>query len=85
MDPCEFKASLVYRVSSRIARAILRNSVLKNKKREKENTVSAKFRSTPCLGISSQEKQLQLKNCLQGGEEATGVERTTRMLASGLC
>jgi hypothetical protein len=32
----EFKTSLVYRVSSRIARAIQRNSVSK-KKRKKEN------------------------------------------------
>ena len=33
MDFCEFKASLIYRVSTRTARAILRNPVLKNKTR----------------------------------------------------
>jgi hypothetical protein len=32
----EFKASLVYKVSSRIARAIQRNLVLKKNKRKKE-------------------------------------------------
>jgi hypothetical protein len=32
----EFKASLVYRVSSRTARAIQRNSVLKNQKKKKK-------------------------------------------------
>jgi hypothetical protein len=32
----EFKASLVYRVSSRTARAVQRNSVLKEKKKKKE-------------------------------------------------
>jgi hypothetical protein len=32
----EFKASLVYRVSSRIARATQRNSVLKNQKEKKK-------------------------------------------------
>ena len=31
MDLCEFKGSLVYKVNSRTARAIQRNSVLKNK------------------------------------------------------
>ena len=35
----EFEASLVYKVNSRTARAIQRNSVLKNqKKKEKEKT-----------------------------------------------
>jgi hypothetical protein len=32
----EFKTSLVYRVSSRTARAIQRNPVLKNKKKQKK-------------------------------------------------
>jgi hypothetical protein len=32
----EFKASLVYKMSSRTARAILRNPVLKNKQKKKE-------------------------------------------------
>jgi hypothetical protein len=32
----EFETSLVYRVSSRTARAIQRNPVLKNQKRERE-------------------------------------------------
>jgi hypothetical protein len=34
----EFKASLVYRVSSRIARAIQRNPVLKNKTKQTKKT-----------------------------------------------
>lgn len=38
-DLCEFQASLVYRVSSRTARATQRNPVLKNK-RESEHTDS---------------------------------------------
>jgi hypothetical protein len=33
----EFEASLVYRVSSRTARAIQRNPVLKNKTKQKQN------------------------------------------------
>jgi hypothetical protein len=33
----EFKASLVYKVSSRIARAIQRNPVLKNKNKKQTN------------------------------------------------
>jgi hypothetical protein len=37
----EFKASLVYRVSSRTARATERNLVLKNKK-QKTKTITAK-------------------------------------------
>ena len=36
-DLCEFKASLVYRVSARIgSKATLRNPVLRNEKRKKE-------------------------------------------------
>ena len=35
-DLYEFQASLVYRASSRTAKAIQRNSVLKNKKMKKE-------------------------------------------------
>jgi hypothetical protein len=35
VDLCEFEASLVYRVSSRIARATQRNPVLKNKTKQK--------------------------------------------------
>jgi hypothetical protein len=35
-DLCEFKASLVYRESSRTARVTQRNPVLKNKKKEKK-------------------------------------------------
>ena len=34
MDLCEFEASLVYRSSSRTARATLRNLILKRKKKE---------------------------------------------------
>lgn len=34
VDLCESKASLVYRISSRIARDRQRNSVLKNKNRK---------------------------------------------------
>ena len=36
-DFCEFKASLVYRVSSRTARDTQRNSVLKNKQTQNDN------------------------------------------------
>jgi hypothetical protein len=36
----EFKASLVYKVSSRTARAIQRKPVTKNKKRERERETS---------------------------------------------
>jgi hypothetical protein len=41
----EFKATLVYRVSSRIARAIQRNPVLKNqKKKEKKKKEKPKIK-----------------------------------------
>jgi hypothetical protein len=36
VDFCEFKASLVYRVSSRIARATQKNPVSKKKKKSKQ-------------------------------------------------
>ena len=36
VELCEFEASLVYRVSSRIARATQRNPVLRKKKKEKK-------------------------------------------------
>ena len=42
----EIKASLVYRVSSRTARAIQRNLVLKNKKQKTEN----KTKQNPSAG-----------------------------------
>ena len=38
MDFCEFEASLVYRVSSRTARATQRNPVLKGKKNNQNQT-----------------------------------------------
>jgi hypothetical protein len=38
----EFEASLVYRVSSRIARATQRNPVLKNKKQKQNKTKNKK-------------------------------------------
>jgi hypothetical protein len=38
VDLCEFKASLVYRVSSRIARATQRNLVLKTNKQANKQT-----------------------------------------------
>jgi hypothetical protein len=40
----EFKASLVYRVSSRIARAIQRNPVSKNKQTNKNKTKQRTYR-----------------------------------------
>jgi hypothetical protein len=36
VDLCEFEASLVYKASSRIAKAVQRNPVLKNKGRERD-------------------------------------------------
>jgi hypothetical protein len=43
MDLCEFEASLVYRVSSRTARATWRNPVLKNKNKKQTNKHKAVF------------------------------------------
>jgi hypothetical protein len=56
----EFKASLVYKVSSRIARAIQRNPVSKNskKKKKKEWTVINDEKGAPCVlneGLGLQE------------------------------
>jgi hypothetical protein len=41
MDLCEFEASLVYRVSSRTARAIQRNPVSKKKKKKKKERTNS--------------------------------------------
>ena len=41
-DLCEFKASLVYIVSSKTARAIQRNQVLKNKQTNKKVPLGVK-------------------------------------------
>jgi hypothetical protein len=43
----EFEASLVYRVSSRTARAIQRNPVLKNQKNKKKKKKKKKKGKTP--------------------------------------
>jgi hypothetical protein len=43
----EFQASLVYKVSSRTARAIQRNSVSKNKKKEKKKKEESTLRAAP--------------------------------------
>jgi hypothetical protein len=40
----EFEASLVYKVSSRIARATQRNPVSKNQKKKKKKNLKKKFR-----------------------------------------
>jgi hypothetical protein len=40
----EFEASLVYKVSSRTARAIQRNPVSKNKTKKQEKTKTKKFK-----------------------------------------
>jgi hypothetical protein len=37
----EFEASLVYRMSSRIARATQRNPVLKNQKKKKKDNINS--------------------------------------------
>jgi hypothetical protein len=42
----EFEASLVYRVSSRTARATQRNPVLKNQKKEKRKRVHNSMKNT---------------------------------------
>ena len=50
---CEFEASLVYRVSSRIARAIQRNSVLRkvqSKEKQKEGKNILMLTSISCMG-----------------------------------
>ena len=67
----EFKASLVYRVSSRTARATQRNPVFKNKERErkrkgkkrKENLV---FKHPKVRASSKQPKQQQISNVCLG-------------------
>jgi hypothetical protein len=44
----EFEASLVYKVSSRTARAIQRNPVSKNQKKKEEEKEKEKKRKIPC-------------------------------------
>ena len=54
MDLCEFKARLVYRVSSRTVKATQRNTVLKtnnNNKREKAKTNKQKIKKDLHVGI----------------------------------
>jgi hypothetical protein len=43
----EFEASLVYRVSSRTAKATQRNPVLKNQKKKKKKCLCAMYDSIP--------------------------------------
>jgi hypothetical protein len=45
----EFEASLVYRVSSRTARAIQRNPVSKNKKQQQQQKKNGRFSSIMLL------------------------------------
>jgi hypothetical protein len=50
VDPCEFKASLVYRSSSRIVRAMERNSVSRKKQKTKHKTNKQKKKIRRCVG-----------------------------------
>ena len=52
VDVCEFKASLVYRVSSRTTRATWRNPVLKNKQTNKKTKTNKKNRKEVKGGLS---------------------------------
>jgi len=64
---CEFKASLVYRVSSRTAKATQRNPVLKGKKkkkRNKENIKRKKFNKEGLMHILSSGKNNIEYSCL---------------------
>jgi hypothetical protein len=45
----EFKDSLVYRVSSRTARATQRNLVLKNKNKNKKDLITTKLKTTEAI------------------------------------
>jgi hypothetical protein len=47
----EFKASLVYKVSSRTARAIQRNLVLKKEKKKKRKSKKKELKSRTQLGL----------------------------------
>jgi hypothetical protein len=47
----EFKASLVYRVSSRTARATQRNPVLKNQKKKKEKKRNSSSGASPIFAV----------------------------------
>jgi hypothetical protein len=60
VDFCEFKASLVYRMSSRTARALQRNPVLKNKtkqnktkKKKKEKIIIQEETRVQCFLLRS--------------------------------
>jgi hypothetical protein len=53
----KFKASLVYKVSSRTARAIQRNPVSKNKTKQKENKQKKKRRNLNSTFKSSKTKR----------------------------
>ena len=51
MDLCEFKASLVYRVSFRITRATQRNPVLKNRGKEKKKELKGRWTRTQAADL----------------------------------
>jgi hypothetical protein len=71
----EFKASLVYRVSSRTARAIQRNPVLKNKKQKTKHTKKKKRKEKKKTNTSgSAGRRLQG----QGGAEPPGPVKVSK-------
>ena len=75
-DICEFKASLVYKVNSSIARVTQRNPVLKTQTKPNENCLCAKF-SKFCLTESELEPlELRLEGpCFKDSQVLT-VGRT---------
>jgi hypothetical protein len=78
----EFEASLVYRVSSRTARAIQRNPVSKNQKKKKEKKEK---KCTDRTGETDQplKARLETKNYFSGNIRETG-DRQGEISAVGL-
>ena len=89
MDLCEFKVSLVYRVSSRIARATQRNPVSKNQKPNqnkpkqksvRENRASKLQTVQPRGRVMGEERSPDSENALHTREGRPGLwERKQKM------
>jgi hypothetical protein len=69
----EFEASLVYKVSSRTARAIQRNPVSKNQKKKKERERERKKKRESAE--KGKERQVHWDSCTKAGCRDTGEGR----------
>jgi hypothetical protein len=75
----EFKASLVYKVSSRTARAIQRNPVLKKKPKKKKKSGSSYFSLSNPSALSAVPSSLKFKSrCSQLTTKTSHLKRVRK-------